>query len=93
MAKRGAVIDMGRHKPVGSSWRSMDTGAYSRSYEPETRPSSSATSPAKPRQWLTSISAKLMPLAGRKFWTCWAMLSMSYVKKHLKHSESVLKRT
>ncbi len=38
MAKRGAVIDMGKHKPVGSSWRSMDTGAYSRSYEPETRP-------------------------------------------------------
>ena len=38
MAKRGAVIDMGRHKPVVSSWRSMDTGAYSRSYEPETRP-------------------------------------------------------
>ena len=38
MAKRGAVIDMGKHKPVGSSWRSMDTLAYSRSYEPETRP-------------------------------------------------------
>ena len=38
MAKRGAVIDMGRHKPVGSSWRSMDTLAYSRSYEPEVRP-------------------------------------------------------
>ena len=38
MAKRGAIIDMGRHKVVGSSWRSMDTQAYSRSYEPETRP-------------------------------------------------------
>ena len=38
MSKRGAVVDMGRHKPVGSSWRSMDTLAYSRSYEPETRP-------------------------------------------------------
>ena len=38
MAKRGAITDMGRHKPLGSSWRSMDTGAYSRSYEPETRP-------------------------------------------------------
>ena len=38
MAKRGAIIDMGRHKAVGSSWRSMDTQAYSRSYEPETRP-------------------------------------------------------
>ena len=38
MAKRGVMHDMGRHKPLGSSWRSMDTGAYSRSYEPETRP-------------------------------------------------------
>ena len=38
MAKRGAIIDMGRHKAVQSSWRSMDTGAYSRSYEPESRP-------------------------------------------------------
>ena len=38
MAKRGAIIDMGRHKAIGSSWRSMDTGAYSRSYEPESRP-------------------------------------------------------
>ena len=38
MAKRGAIIDMGRHKAVGSSWSSMDSMAYSRSYEPETRP-------------------------------------------------------
>ena len=38
MAKRGAIVDMGKHKPVGSSWRSMDSMAYSRSYEPETRP-------------------------------------------------------
>ena len=38
MAKRGAIIDIGRHKAVGSSWRSMDSMAYSRSYEPETRP-------------------------------------------------------
>ena len=38
MAKRGANIDIGKHKPLGSSWRSMDTQAYSRSYEPETRP-------------------------------------------------------
>ncbi len=38
MAKRGAIVDMGKHKPLGSSWRSMDTQAYSRSYEPETRP-------------------------------------------------------
>ena len=38
MAKRGATIDMGRHKAVGSSWKAMDTLAFSRSYEPETRP-------------------------------------------------------
>lgn len=38
MAKRGAILNMGRHKPVQSSWRSMDTQAFSRSYEPETRP-------------------------------------------------------
>ena len=38
MAKRGAIVDMGKHKPVGSIWRSMDSMAYSRSYEPETRP-------------------------------------------------------
>ena len=38
MAKRGAVIDMGTHKPLGSSWRSMDSMAYSHVYEPESRP-------------------------------------------------------
>ena len=38
MAKRGAIIDMGRHKLVQSSWRSMDSMAYSHTYEPETRP-------------------------------------------------------
>ena len=38
MAKRGAVIDMGTHKPLGSSWRSMDSMAYSDAYEPEIRP-------------------------------------------------------
>jgi len=38
MAKRGAIVDMGRHKAVGSSWKAMDTLAFSRSYEPETRP-------------------------------------------------------
>ena len=38
MAKRGAIVDMGRHKAVGSSWKAMDTLAFSRSYEPELRP-------------------------------------------------------
>ena len=37
MAKRH-IIPLGKHKPVRSSWASMDTQAYSRSYEPETRP-------------------------------------------------------
>ncbi len=38
MAKRGAIVDMGKHKPLGSSWRSIDRQGYSHSYEPETRP-------------------------------------------------------
>ena len=38
MAKRGQIVDLGRHKPLGSSWRSVDTAGYSRVYEPETRP-------------------------------------------------------
>ena len=37
MAKRH-IIPLGKHKPVRSSWASMDSMAYSRSYEPETRP-------------------------------------------------------
>ncbi len=35
---RKFITPMGKHKPLGSSWRSMDTLAYSHSYEPETRP-------------------------------------------------------
>ena len=35
---RKFITPMGKHKPLGSSWRSMDSKAYSRSYEPETRP-------------------------------------------------------
>jgi hypothetical protein len=38
MAKRGAIHSIGKHKPLGSSWQAMDTLAFSRSYEPETRP-------------------------------------------------------
>jgi hypothetical protein len=36
MAKK-TIIPMGKHKPLGSSWRSMDM-AYSHAYEPENRP-------------------------------------------------------
>ena len=35
---RQFITPMGKHKPVRSSWAAMDTGAYSRSYEPESRP-------------------------------------------------------
>ena len=38
MSKRRQIVDLGRHKPLGSSWRSVDTAGYSRVYEPETRP-------------------------------------------------------
>ena len=37
MARR-FITPMGRHKPVRSSWAAMDTKAFTRSYEPETRP-------------------------------------------------------
>ena len=35
---RKFITPMGKHKPLGSSWKAMDTKAYSHSYEPETRP-------------------------------------------------------
>jgi len=35
---RKFITPMGKHKLVRSSWAAMDTGAFSRSYEPETRP-------------------------------------------------------
>ena len=35
---RKFITPMGRHKPVRSSWQAMDSKAFSRSYEPETRP-------------------------------------------------------
>lgn len=34
MAKRH-ITPMGKHKPLGSSWSKMDTGAFSRSYMPD----------------------------------------------------------
>ena len=38
MAKRGAITDMGRHKPLGSSWQGVEDRGYSHAYQPETRP-------------------------------------------------------
>ena len=35
---RKFITPMGRHKPVRSSWAAMDSKAFSRSYEPESRP-------------------------------------------------------
>ena len=35
---RKFITPMGKHKPVRSSWAAMDSKAFSRSYEPETRP-------------------------------------------------------
>ena len=35
---RKFITPMGRHKPIRSSWAAMDSKAFSRSYEPETRP-------------------------------------------------------
>ena len=35
---RQFITPMGRHKPVRSSWAATDSKAFSRSYEPETRP-------------------------------------------------------
>ena len=35
---RKFITPMGRHKPVHSSWQAMDSKAFTRSYEPETRP-------------------------------------------------------
>ena len=35
---RKFITPMGRHKPVRSSWAAMDSKAFSRVYEPETRP-------------------------------------------------------
>ena len=35
---RKFITPVGRHKPVRSSWAAMDSKAFSRVYEPETRP-------------------------------------------------------
>jgi len=59
MAKRGAIIDIGRHKAVGSSWRSMDSMAYSRSYEPETRPDFHVYVSGQAKAWQVEYEATL----------------------------------
>tara|TARA_R110001606_G_scaffold31918_1_gene97121 strand:- start:967 stop:1224 length:258 start_codon:yes stop_codon:yes gene_type:complete len=66
MAKRGAVIDMGRHRAVGSSWRSMDSMAYSHSYEPETRPEFRCYVSGQAGQWQAEYDAKVAADAKRE---------------------------
>ena len=66
MAKRGAIVDMGRHKPLGSSWRSMDGMAYSRSYEPETRPEFRCYVSGQADAWQAEYDAKIEAEAKRQ---------------------------
>tara|TARA_R110001606_G_scaffold385523_2_gene549078 strand:+ start:405 stop:689 length:285 start_codon:yes stop_codon:yes gene_type:complete len=66
MAKRGAIVDMGKHKPLGSSWRSMDTQAYSRSYEPETRPDFRCYVTGQADAWQAEYDAKIAADAKRQ---------------------------
>jgi hypothetical protein len=66
MAKRGAIIDMGRHKAVGSSWKAMDTLAFSRSYEPETRPEFRVYVTGQADAWQAEYDAKVAADAKRE---------------------------
>ena len=65
MSKRGAIVDMGRHKPVQSSWRSMDTMAFSHSYEPETRPEFRCYVSGQAKAWQAEYDAKVAADAKR----------------------------
>lgn len=66
MAKRGAIVDMGKHKPLGSSWRSMDSMAYSHSYEPETRPDFQVYVTGQADTWQAEYDAKIEADARRE---------------------------
>ncbi len=66
MAKRGAIVDMGRHKAVGSSWKAMDTLAFSRSYEPETRPDFRVYVTGQADAWQAEYDATVAADAKRK---------------------------
>jgi acetyl-CoA carboxylase carboxyltransferase component len=66
MAKRGAIHSMGRHKALGSSWRSMDSKAYSRSYEPETRPEFRCYVTGQAKAWQAEYDAKVAADARRE---------------------------
>ena len=66
MAKRGAIVDIGRHKPLGSSWRSMDSMAYSRSYEPEIRPDFHVYVSGQAKAWQAEYDAKIAADAKRE---------------------------
>lgn len=66
MAKRGAIVDMGKHKPLGSSWRSIDRQGYSRSYEPETRPDFHVYVTGQANAWQAEYDAKIAADAKRQ---------------------------
>ena len=63
---RKFITPMGRHKPLGSSWRSMDTQAYSRSYEPETRPDFRCYVTGQADAWQAEYDAKIAADAKRQ---------------------------
>lgn len=56
---RKFITPMGKHKPLGSSWRSMDSKAYSRSYEPETRPEFRCYVSGQAKAWQAEYEATL----------------------------------
>ena len=62
---RKFITPMGRHKPVRSSWQAMDTQAYSRSYEPETRPEFRCYVSGQAKAWQAEYDAKVAADAKR----------------------------
>ena len=79
MSKRGAVHDMGRHKPLGSSWRSMDTLAYSHAYQPETRSEFQCYVTGQAKAMADAYQKQQDAIAWQKVLDLLATLSMSYV--------------
>ena len=62
---RKFITPMGKHKPVRSSWAAMDTQAYSRSYEPETRPEFRCYVSGQAKAWQAEYDAKVAADAKR----------------------------
>ena len=62
---RKFITPMGKHKPVRSSWAAMDTLAFSRSYEPETRPEFRCYVSGQAKAWQAEYDAKVAADAKR----------------------------